>query len=101
MSVRDLFERLQAIPIGVPMDLPNIRTEIHAEFDRARTTAEREALLAIFKAVMDCAERKIDVQDLEEFKDVRRNDYRLLLIREAGMPDGNIDPRKLDEITRR
>lgn len=101
MSVRDLFERLQAIPIGVPMDLPKIRTEIHAEFERARTTAEHEALLAIFKAVMDCAERKINVQDLEEFKDVRRKDYRLLLIREAGMLDGNIDPRKLEEITRR
>jgi len=98
MSVSDLIERLQALPIGVPMDLPKIRTEIHAGFKRARTTAEREALLTIFKAVMDAAERQIKAQDLEEFNKLRRN---LLLIQEAVMPDGNVDPQKLEDITRR
>ena len=101
MSVSDLIERLQALPIGVPMDLPKIRTEIDAEFKRARTTAEREALLTIFKAVMDAAERQIKAQDLEEFNKLRRKDYSLLLIQEAVMPDGNVDPQKLEDITRR
>jgi hypothetical protein len=104
MSVIDLLERIIAeAASGAPMDLPRIRNDIHEEHERATTTADREALLSIFKRVMDEAEPQIRAEDLEEFRKVRRQDYNLLLVREAVIGDdsGLINPQRLAAITRR
>jgi hypothetical protein len=105
MSVSELLQRLQALPFGVPWDWRQIRKDIHDEHDRATTTADRVALLAIYKSAMDAVERNADFtpEDMERFKKARRQDYNLLLIREAmiGKTDGNINPQKIGEITRR
>jgi hypothetical protein len=104
MAVIDLFEYLEAqAAIGGPMDWPRIRKEIHAEHERAITTADREALLTIHKIVMDTVERQIGAEDLAEFRKIRRQDYRLLLIQEAIIGDnsGNINPQRMAAITRR
>ena len=85
------------------MDLPEIRKDIHAEHKRATTTADREALLGVHKAIMDAAERHIRAEDLKDFREVRSQDYRLLLIQEAIIGDnsGTINPRRMAAITRR
>jgi hypothetical protein len=104
MTVRDLFERLEAqAATSGPMDLLRIRKDIHAEHERATTTADREALLAIHKTVMDAAERQIRAEDLADFRKVRSQDYCLLLIKEAIIGDnsGNINPLRIAAITRR
>ena len=106
MSVRELFQRLEAHLVGgVPLDWQKIRNDVHEEHERATTTADRVALLDIHKALMDAVERGagFTAEDLEKFKETRRGDYNLLLIREAmiGATDGNINPQKMGEITRR
>src|ERR1700730_4101108 len=106
MSVRQLFQRLEAPLVGgVPLDWQKIRNDVHEEHERATTTADRVALLDIHKALMDAVERGagFTAAELEKFKETRRGDYNLLLIREAmiGAPDGNINPQKMGEITRR
>ncbi len=62
-------------------------------------------MLGIHKALMDAVERGagFTAEDMEKFKETRRGDYNLLLIREAmiGETDGNINPQKMGEITRR
>jgi hypothetical protein len=56
MSVSDLLQRLEAqTAVGAPMDLLQIRQDMHAEHKRATTTADRKAVLGIHKAVMDAA----------------------------------------------
>jgi hypothetical protein len=65
MSGRELLQRLQKGKPGAPLDWPQIRDDIHAEHERATTTADREALLSVHKAVMDAAERQIRAEDLE------------------------------------
>jgi hypothetical protein len=44
MTVSDLLQRLQAqVAAGGPMDLAQIREDIHTEHERATTTIDREA----------------------------------------------------------
>jgi hypothetical protein len=100
MSVSELLERLAAHPAGTPLDWRKIREEIHAEHEHATTTADRVTLLAIHKAIMDNAERSIAPEYMERFKEARRQDYCLLIARETVVGE-NVDPHKLDEITRR
>src|ERR1700694_1993675 len=84
MSVSALLQRLEAqAAAGGPMDVPQIRKDIHAEHERATTTTDREALLSIHKAVMDASERQIRAEDLEDFRKGRREEYNLLVIQEA------------------
>ena len=85
------------------MDWPQIRKDIHAEHDRATTAQDREALLGIYKAVMDAVERQIREEDLEAFRKARMEDYNLLLIKEATIEDtsGHINPPRMAAITRR
>jgi hypothetical protein len=105
MSVSELLQRLEAQPVGAPLEWRKIRNDIHEEHERATTTADRVALLDIHKALMDAVElgAGFTAEDMEKFKETRRKDYNLLLIREAmiGATDGNINPQKMGEITRR
>jgi hypothetical protein len=102
MSVSELLERLTTHPPNAPLDWQKIREEIHAEHERATTTADRVTLLRIHEALMDWVERnsRLTPEGLEKFKETRRHDYNILLVREA-LVDENVDPQKLEEITRR
>jgi hypothetical protein len=54
MSVDALLDRLLAMSAGrEPIDVSQIRKDIHAEFDAATTVRERVALLGAHKAVCD------------------------------------------------
>ena len=106
MSVSELFERVEVqLMNALHLDLPRIRSDIHVEHERATTTADRVALLAIHKIVMDAAEQGLAEQALEVHRKLRRQDYRLLLIREARIggdaTDRNIDPQRMAAITQR
>lgn len=86
MGANELLSRIQDLLPDKPIDWKAIREEIHNEFDRANTADERAMLLAIYKAVMDAVERNIPKSDtvtLEQFRNTRLVDYRLLLTKEA------------------
>ena len=106
MGARDLAdELLSASTAGTSFDVPKIRQRIHAEFDKPVNETERELLLAIHKSVMDAFERQTRQEDLTALQKVRRQDYNLLLIKEAKIgdhpDDGHISPQKLAKITTR
>jgi hypothetical protein len=84
-TVGDSLQRLQAeIAVdGAPLDWTRRREELHAEHRFATTTHDRETLLAAYKTLMDRVEKHIRPEDLEEFKELRRQDYNLLLFREG------------------
>lgn len=71
---------------------------------RATTTEDRVILLSVHKTLMDAVERNCVAPDkLAEFRTLRMQDYRLLLISEAiiGRTDGMIDPVKIVAISQR
>jgi hypothetical protein len=97
--VNDLFDRIERAP---SLDWLGIRREIHDLFGQV-ATAERVALLGIYTAVMDAAERQSFAgrpDDLAEFREARRQDYTLLLVKETTV-EGNVSPDLLDMVTAR
>jgi hypothetical protein len=84
-TVADSLQRLQAeIAVdATPLDWTRKREELRAEHRLATTTHDRETLLAAYKTLMDRVEKHIRPEDLEEFKELRRQDYSLLLFREG------------------
>jgi hypothetical protein len=100
MSTESLLKRLSSVPCGSELDFLKIRDEIFENYERATTTHERNALLDIRNAIMDNFERSISSDDLEAFKKVRQQEYRLLLITEA-VSGEYISPKAIDAVTRR
>jgi hypothetical protein len=104
MSVLDLASRLsKEVAAGGTLDWVRMRNEISEEHERAATAEERVICLQLHKAVMDAVERQAPPEILANFKKTRLEDYNRLLVSEAliGCTDGNVDPTKLLEITRR
>jgi hypothetical protein len=107
MSAIELAERLaKEIQSGARLDWKGIRKEIVDEHERATNMAERILCLSLYKVLMDVVVERQNIsepKDLEEFKTLRAQEYRLMLIREEtiGRTDGLIDPKKMAEITRR
>jgi hypothetical protein len=105
MKPAELADRLmEDMNAGGSTDLRRVRDEIHQAHDEATTEQERVLCLALHKAVMDAAERNaIEPTDLVRFRKTRREDYNLLLIKEAviGRTDGNVPPDRMASITRR
>lgn len=96
-----LLQRLQATGPGDSLDWRKIREEIHDEHDRATTTAERVTLLEIFQAVMNQVERSgLSPEDLESFKDARKKDYNLLIVKETRVGE-NVCTETLYAVTER
>jgi hypothetical protein len=100
MSANDLLQELQSRSDGASIDWRSIRERVHHEFDAANTVAERELLLAIFKTTMDYAEATVAKEDLQKFREARRQDYNLLLIKETRVGN-NISPERMLEVTAR
>ena len=76
------------------------RQEIVDLSPKLRDEADRVAILSVYKVLMDTVEPSVLVTDLPAFQKARLQDYRLLLVEEAA-DGGELDPRKLDYITKR
>jgi hypothetical protein len=106
MAVTDLVARLrkEAADTG-GINWARAREDINKEFTDATTVPEREYILGVHKVVMDTVERQglINPVNLENFRQVREQDFRLMLIKEAKIGSGasTIDPVKLFDITKR
>jgi hypothetical protein len=82
-------------------DWRGCREDIHDEFDKASTSAQRGMLLAMYHAMMNIVEKNlIAPDDLEKFRKTRDQDYCLLLAREC-TNDANVRPDLLEQATRR
>ena len=103
MSTSELLERMTATCAGSLLEWNEFRREIIEHFRRATSTPERVALLRAYQALMDAVERSPDVaaEDARKFKELRQQEYYLMLIAEAARPDGQVRPQKMEEITRR
>jgi hypothetical protein len=82
-------------------DWRGCREDIRDEFDKASTSEQRGALLAIFHAMMNIVEKNlIASDDLEKFRKARDQDYCLLLVKEC-TKDANVRPDLLEQATKR
>jgi hypothetical protein len=79
------------------------RNEMVKNFKCASTTSERVALLRAYRALMDAVEQApgLASKDIAEINKARLSEYRLLLVAKGAGPDGFLDSRKMEEITRR
>jgi hypothetical protein len=100
MSAAELLQRIRSLDHDSPLPWTKIREEIRDEYKQA-STADREILLAAYKAVMDRVERHIGPADLETFRTARRRDYNLLLVSECIVGEGDATPETLEAVTRR
>src|ERR1700722_2836907 len=88
MSAAELLQRIRSLDRGSPLPWTKIREEIRDEYKQA-SRADREILLATYKAVLDRVERHICPADLETFRTARRQDYNLLLVSECIIGEGD------------
>jgi hypothetical protein len=83
MATVSRLEQLMDAP-GAPLaNWRAIIAEIDEEFPNADSVEKRIALLAIFKAVMDVAEKTIIPDDLERFRDARSKNYKAFIVQEC------------------
>ena len=84
-STRDLINSLKRdAEVNGTVDWRHARDEIHSRFDSYASQEERVLLLEVFKAIMDAMERTLtDEDDFAKFRETRRQDYNLLLIKEC------------------
>jgi hypothetical protein len=104
MSTSEILERmLTAGYHGALREWNKFRNEIVKNFKRVSTTSERVALLRAYKALMDAVEQApgLASKDIAEINEARLSEYRSMLVAEGAWPDGFLDPRKMEEITRR
>jgi hypothetical protein len=81
MSAGELLE-MTSSPWMAITDPGGVRNRIHEEFDAAKSSEERGALLALFKANFDITEShlaKNAPEKLAEFQKARAKDYNLFL----------------------
>lgn len=105
-KAKKLVDRLiREMQSGRMLNWRQVREDIHEAHDVADTEADRVLCLSIHKTIMDAVEREglIEEDSLAEFREARRQDYNLLLVKEAviGRTDGNVPPDKMAAITRR
>jgi hypothetical protein len=103
MTLSELLDDVGDRPGHLLTRWREIRDEIHDEHERAITFNERGVLLAIYQVVMDFVETQssFSPKDLTAFKTARRQDYCLLLAREAVVEGGAVDPVRMEAVTRR
>lgn len=100
MSVKELINRLQAMPSGAPLDVTEIREEIVEAYKNANQESEETMLLQLHKVVMDNAERFLSADVLDQFRITRRQDYNFLLISKC-LDGENVSPDLLHAVTQR
>lgn len=103
MNANELLARLKEdAKAGKNIDWKAMREEIHTIAEGNIDMEERVVLLQIFGVLMDAMEGdlKSDGGDIDAFKDARKKDYNLLLIREALIGE-NVSVEFLGAITKR
>jgi hypothetical protein len=69
---------------GSSLNWREMRGEIHDEHERSTTPDERANLLSVYVALMDLVENTdVSPDQLDQFRDTRRKDYNLLVVREC------------------
>jgi hypothetical protein len=103
MSTSEILERMLAEGYGSLREWNKFRNEIVKTFKRVSTTSERVALLRAYNALLDAVEKApgLASKDIAEINEARLSEYRLMLVAEGAGPDGFLDSRKMEEITRR
>lgn len=99
MSYERLMELTES-PAYVVVNWREIINEIDVELANNNSIERREALLGMFKATMDIAEKNIAPQDLETFREARRQHYSSHLIGEA-LVGGNVCAKTMFDVTSR
>jgi hypothetical protein len=77
-----------------------LRTRIHDAFASARTSPQREDLLALNQSLMKLVEQGLDPQDLESFREIRGHSYTMLVVREC-LVDDRVDPQLAQAVVQR
>ena len=101
MSPEELLQSIKQRDMSGELDWGKMGEEIHNAHEMATSTAGLVLCLEMHKCLMDLAERQI--KDVEAFRKFRQHDYMFLLTKEVmiGRTDGNIDPVRVAEITKR
>jgi len=85
MSAEELLE-MTSSPLLAITDPRKVRDKIHEEFDAAKSSEERGALLALFIATFNITEKNLAKnapEKLAEFQKARAQDYNLFLVKEC------------------
>jgi hypothetical protein len=77
-----------------------IRERIHDEFERARSAERRTALLALNHSIMNLADKAMNPNDLEKFREIRGHSYSLLIVKEC-LIDAKVCAKTAAIVTRR
>ena len=79
-----------------------MREWVHAQYPLATTDEQRSRLLDLHRELNDSMERQLtNPEALEQLREVRSKDYRLLLVSEVVDQEGNASPELLARVTER
>jgi len=79
-----------------------MREWLHAQYPLATTDEQRSRLLDLHRELNDSMERQLtNPEALEQLREVRSKDYRLLLVSEVVDQEGNASPELLARVTER
>lgn len=87
MVKNELIDWVPETPTEAAAQWRNIRARIHDEFDRATSADQRVALLALNQSMMNLAEKAIDPDQLENFREIRGHSYSMLIVKECLVGD--------------
>jgi hypothetical protein len=87
MVKNELIDWVPETPTEAAAQWRNIRARIHDEFDRATSSEQRAALLALNQSMMNLAEKGIDPGQLENFREIRGHSYSMLIVKECLVGD--------------
>jgi hypothetical protein len=102
MTVSNLIQELENIPLQEPFDWIDFSTRLNEEFVAAKTSAERSDLLAARTIAMEFVVRQLELrgEHLEKFTDACELEYKRLIVQEA-LVDGAVSYETMLHVTDR
>lgn len=103
-QIADLLVRMMAVK---SLDLQQVRAFrdelVGLNQSVAKSDEERNAITFAFTSLMDRAEAEelISPASIENFRNIRKSDYLMLMVVQATTTDGMIDPDRLEYVTAR
>ena len=104
MNAHEILEELSESRSGGVSDWRYYNSEIVKAYRETSSSADRILLLQMRKVLMDAVEKiQISPAELETFREISSNEYRLLLMSDAmeNAQEGTISPTRIGEIVRR
>jgi hypothetical protein len=104
MSTKELLESIWESDPSEMFDWGKASSKIRDAHEAATSTAERVLCLEMHKKINDFMESQLkDKEVLKKFQKHRGHDYHFLLLKEVmiGKTDGDVDPARMAEITKR